>query len=195
MIKIETQIDYFWSDPHFHHPNVIKFYPNRPGKTIEEHSEELINIWNSTVQPVNAALIAGDFAYKCKKEQVIDTISRMNGSIYFIRGNHDCFWFPNTESEKDEIRFQCKKYNIYFLDHALLKKQPNTKYGIHVSHYPCESWEGQERGSLHLHGHLHGEESKLKGLKRFDCGIDNIYKLKGSYNPLSWEDVLLALEK
>ena len=39
------------SDTHFQHENILKFEPTRPGSTIQEHDEALIDNWNSVVKP------------------------------------------------------------------------------------------------------------------------------------------------
>lgn len=51
--------------------------------------------------------------------------------------------------------------------------------GIKVSlmHYPMMSWPDSCRGSLHLHGHIHGRKAynlqqKAEGIRRYDVGVD-----------------------
>ena len=45
-----------------------------------------------------------------------------------------------------------------------------------MSHYPIGSWNGQGRGSVHVHGHCHGSYQNTKG-RMLDVGWDNVGKL------------------
>lgn len=75
-------MDYFTSDTHFSHTNIIK-YCNRPFKSVEEMDEVLIANWNSVVKKTDQVFHLGDFGYNYKIAQ------RLNGHKHLIWGNHD----------------------------------------------------------------------------------------------------------
>jgi len=89
----------FWfsADTHFSHANMI-LYANRPFKTVEEMNETLIKKWNDRVKKTDTVFFLGDFCFKNgpngKKGEgenikAEEWISKLNGRIVFIKGNHD----------------------------------------------------------------------------------------------------------
>ena len=74
------------SDWHFNHKNILKYQPNRPGKTIEEMNSALIKHWNETVKPEDTIYHLGDFTFHKDPKEFID---QLNGNKIFILGNHD----------------------------------------------------------------------------------------------------------
>ena len=94
--------DFFTSDPHFYHTNIIK-HCNRPFANAEEMNAELIKRWNSKVKPGDRIFVMGDlfFGPVRSREQVEGILKQLNGNIVLIKGNHDGAWlrhFPKTES-------------------------------------------------------------------------------------------------
>ena len=79
--------NFYISDLHFGHANVIRF-DDRPFQTIEEHDEALIENWNSVVSKDDHVYIVGDFCFKNAKNVSAYT-NRLNGHLHLIRGNHD----------------------------------------------------------------------------------------------------------
>ena len=69
------------------HANIIK-YCNRPFETVERMNKEMIKKWNSVVKEGDKIYHLGDFIFG-KKDIAAEIISRLNGNIYLIKGNHD----------------------------------------------------------------------------------------------------------
>lgn len=78
---------FYTADLHFGHEAVIKF-SNRPFKTIEEHDNFIIHVWNDTVTDNDDIYIVGDFAYRNKISDET-YLRRLNGKKHLIIGNHD----------------------------------------------------------------------------------------------------------
>lgn len=78
---------YIISDTHFYHENIIK-YENRPFKTVDEMNKTMINRWNSKVKKDDLVYHLGDFGLSTK-ENLGNILSKLNGRIVFILGNHD----------------------------------------------------------------------------------------------------------
>ena len=46
-----------------------------------------------------------------------------------------------------------------------------------MCHYPFAEWNGAHRGSVNLHGHLHGSTSGLEKYRSKDVGMDATGKI------------------
>ncbi len=78
------------ADLHLGHTGVINYYsrPFPPGATAEM-DDVLIGNWNASLEPDRQVYYLGDFTYKADIETNLSYISKLNGSIVWIRGNHD----------------------------------------------------------------------------------------------------------
>lgn len=76
------------ADTHFGHANIIK-YCDRPFADIYEMTEVLVANWNSVVSPEDEVYMLGDFTLSKNKEIISKLVSRLNGNIYLVMGNHD----------------------------------------------------------------------------------------------------------
>lgn len=79
---------FYIADTHFGHANIIK-YCDRPFKDIYEMTEVLVNNWNSVVSEDDEVWFLGDFTLSHNKEIITKLVSRLNGHIYMVMGNHD----------------------------------------------------------------------------------------------------------
>ena len=80
-------MNYYISDLHFDHDNILAF-DGRPWATVEEMESELIRRWNSVVGKGDYVYILGDFCWG-KQDDWIRILNRLNGNKVLIRGNHD----------------------------------------------------------------------------------------------------------
>lgn len=82
-------MDFFTSDPHFGHKNIMRpDYCNRPWTTVEEMDEALIQRWNEVVGPDDHVFVLGDVSFH-KPARTKEIIARLNGTKYLVKGNHD----------------------------------------------------------------------------------------------------------
>jgi len=133
-------MNYYISDLHFGHANVIKFDP-RPFQSLKEMHQTIINNWNAVITPEDDVYILGDFAWK---EQIgIEIISQLVGRKYLIKGNHD----KPTE--------ELTAYFEWVKDYAMIR-DCNSK--VVLCHYPIAHWNHQYRNSVHLYGHVHNTQ-------------------------------------
>jgi len=80
--------DFFTSDHHFYHRNIID-YCKRGFATVEEMHEMMIARWNETVGPNDLVYHLGDFGMG-NATKLRAVFERLNGKVVLIRGNHDC---------------------------------------------------------------------------------------------------------
>ena len=75
-------MNYYISDLHFDHKNVIKF-DNRPFSDVEEMNQALINNWNSVVQNNDTVYILGDFCWG-KADRWMEILKQLKGQKVLI---------------------------------------------------------------------------------------------------------------
>lgn len=155
---------FFTSDTHFSHFNVIK-YAKRPFVNVDEMNEEMINRWNAVVTKSDFVYHLGDFAFEKDEAKLIWIISRLNGEIHLIEGNHD-----NKMSSK------VKKQFASISPFKELKVVDPDGWGGHQSvtlcHYALRTWNKSHFGSYSLFGHSHGSLPDDNNALSLDVGVD-----------------------
>ena len=147
------------ADIHFGHSNIIKYCPDsRPFETSEEMDEKIISNWNSVVTNDDCTYIVGDVAF-CNATKASELLNRLNGLKILVIGNHD------HKLVHQDIFREC------FIDINDYLEIYFDKTFVKLFHYPIESWNGMNQGSIHLHGHKHGSLTKTNG-KIKDIGMD-----------------------
>lgn len=126
---------YLIADTHFNHDNIIK-YCNRPFRDIEEMNNTIINNWNSIVDKDDIVYHLGDFLLG---DNIKEFLSKLNGKIYLVRGNHD----------GKSITF----YNNIGLE-VVSTKTKLDEYKIILSHRPLEDNQ-IPNAYINIHGHIH----------------------------------------
>ncbi len=167
---------FFISDTHFGHKNVLKYdHATRPFSSIEEHDETIIRLWNETVPAQGNSIVyhLGDFAHN--KSVFSSIVPRLNGTIVWIRGNHD-----------DET---WKLRHMVSSAHEAKYIRCANKQRMYLSHYPMRSWRGSYVGAIHLHGHCHGALESIPWGKSMDVSA-NVIGLR----PISEEQVIERLK-
>lgn len=174
--KFNPEKVFFTSDTHFHHSNIIEFC-HRPWGDVKTHDLALIQNWNSKVPEDGIVFHLGDFVMTSNIEWTKELISKLNGEIYLIIGNHDYHNRMDREVIKPLFKGVYDVIEFTLLDY----------YNFILCHYPMMYW---KRGSYHLHGHVHsGPNSTAKEIvtehqMRYDVGVDN-----NNYAPVSFEEL------
>ena len=162
----ERQVSTFvFADTHFNDKKILR-YCRRPWVTVKEMNAALVAKWNAAVRPEDDVYFLGDFVYY---GSVSEWAHRLNGSIHFIRGNHD-----------HRIHLAPKRKVLQYRSHRFL-----------LVHNPVPvppGWDGWV-----IHGHTHNnrmdEYPFIDGMKRH---INVSAELVG-YTPVDL-DTLIALD-
>ena len=174
--------NFFTSDFHFGHTNILRFHPSRReacGVTPEEfendvdgsvrkHDEYLINLWNETIGKNDNVYYLGDLCFG-SEEYAESILSRLNGNKHLIIGNHDrnirkLDGYFEWTGQIREVKFKSDLY-------PYLK----TTLSLELCHYPLIAWNRRLHGTIMLHGHTHGGINQLNadsGELRIDVGFD-----------------------
>ena len=135
-------MNYYISDLHLGHANVIKF-DHRPFESLAQMHQTIIKNWNSVVTPEDDVYILGDFAFK--NESGLKIISQLVGRKYLIKGNHD------------RLTEELTAYFVWIKDYAIIQdKAQNTQ--VVMCHFPIAHWYNQYRHTVHLYGHVHNTQ-------------------------------------
>lgn len=161
---------YFITDPHWGHFNIITFEDNegricRPFSSIEEHDDLIIDNINKVVRPCDKLYVLGDVIMYRRNFTILDRI--ITKKRILIRGNHDIF--------------KLKDYLPYFKDIRAYKVMP--KHGIIFSHIPIHPCQLEGRFKLNVHGHCH---HNFIDDKRYM----NICPERIGYKPIELEEIL-----
>lgn len=144
--------NFYMSDTHFGHENIIKLDANngcRKFSSIEEHDNLIISNINKVVTTQDNLYFLGDISWKYA-EQTIEILKQINcKNLFAIKGNHD-------RALKDG---RVKKMFQGIYDYKTIKDGENT---VVMSHFPILFYEHQHRNSILLYGHVHNtREEKL----------------------------------
>lgn len=142
-------MDYFISDTHFFHENVIRF-DKRPFTCVEQMNAQMREWWNNTVSEKDRVYILGDFIWlPPSNPEYIKFTKSLNGKKVLIKGNHD-----NVEKFSSELK-NC------FEDIKSRKEIKLDKKRIIVDHYPLMMYRHDTDSNVfHFHGHTHVTEEQ-----------------------------------
>ena len=168
-------MDYLGYLTHYNHSNICRETTNwrkpdgsipmketRDFKSLEVMNDTIVNNINQCVKQDDILIHLGDWSFggfeyiRKFRERIICE------NIHLILGNHD----HHIENNKENIQSlfsSVSQYNTLVLG----------KINIRLFHYPIDSWDGLNKGYIHLHGHCHlSNDKKLGKGKRMDVGMD-----------------------
>lgn len=164
---------WFTSDWHFGHANIIKYQPNRlqefdlegADDPIMKMNEMMVRQWNSQVAPDDHVWFLGDFGMG-KIEHSLSYVSRLNGVIDVILGNHDRPHAIASRGEEKRAmwteRYLEAGFNSLQIDAAMeidgipviMNHFPYS--GDHSEEERYTNWRPKDDGKVLIHGHVHG---------------------------------------
>jgi len=178
------------SDIHFGHQNCIE-YCSRPFANVDEWKEKFIATWNRHVRPEDLGIFVGDIFFYHTKEQMKETLSRMNGRKILVKGNHDfehrIMMNAGFELSVDEMVMTIAGEKVTFSHYPfrmkpMLKAWVKTKalvkkglrwLGISTTPIYFEKYHTKrpvDRGQFLIHGHTHSKH-KING-RAIHVGVD-----------------------
>ncbi len=163
--------DFVSSDLHFGHPNILK-YCNRPFDTVNKMNNSLINNWNQIVGKEDTAYIIGDLSHCATYNQVASCVSRLNGNLHLILGNHDTF----TPWQYIEMGFSSVHTSFKYRD-------------VYMAHDPAVHT-ALPKGSILLCGHVHNWQPFNPNNRSTDPIIYNVGVDCHDFKPVKMDDIL-----
>lgn len=121
-------------------------------------TEFMANAINSVVLAKDTLYHLGDFAFGGLDNAVRFREMLNCRKVVLIAGNHDF----RLRRHKEFLRLFHEVYDLLEIKSCGLP--------VVLCHYPIESWARKKRGSVHLHGHSHGNCRRIP--RRKDVGVD-----------------------
>ena len=184
---------FFTSDFHMYHENVLKF-DNRPFNDVNEMHIAIEERWNDVVGPDDVVVYLGDlsFARGDDKSFVEGMMYNLNGTIHYVLGNHDKI----SDIKKISKFVSVQDYLEVNIKHMQADESLNGSYVkkntlFCCMHYPIFEWNKKHNGSIHLHGHSHGniytgaDSGYYDGRRAMDVGC-----MLTNYTPISYSEVI-----
>lgn len=175
-------MNYYISDLHFGHKNVIRF-DNRPFKDVDEMDAELIRLWNSKVSNDDNVYIIGDLCFRNGiQEQWY--IRQLKGHKHLILGNHDIKIQSNDEAMS------------YFESIDQIKIIKDAEKDIVLCHFPLASWPMENHSAWHIYGHVHGNRGSgdrtdaINFMRGRERALNAGCMLNG-FAPVSFEEMII----
>jgi calcineurin-like phosphoesterase family protein len=178
---------YFSSDLHINHVNICystsswnnKETSTRKFDSINQMNEAILCNINKIVDFNDHLFLLGDHLFRFKSVKDYETLFNrfICNNIYILFGNH---------CNRNNLKETCNNLEKIKFIGDYLEIEVGGKL-LCMFHYPVESWNDRHQTSYMLHGHEHGKNRTIP--RRLDVGIDNYFKLFGSYKPFSWKEI------
>lgn len=153
-----------FSDPHFGHDKEF-IWKARGFNSSREHDKAIIANHNSVVLPNDEVYLLGDAMMGVDYEYGLECISRLNGQLHMIRGNHD----TDQKVERYLTLPNVVQAGLYA---DMIKK---GKFSFYLSHYPTQLGDVilSKNGLWNLAGHTHNTDKFENGtVKCYNVALD-----------------------
>lgn len=161
-----------FSDAHFDHSNIIR-YCHRPFDSTRQMNQELLVNWNNTVKENDSIYFLGDMTYGRNRRPTDYWLGKLNGEIFYIRGNHD----TDAITRATIIH---NRYGIQFGDYKfLLMHDPHRPLGY-------DGWI--------IHGDKHNNNLKEYPFINQKNKTINVCSELVNYTPLGLDKIISLIE-
>lgn len=188
---------FFFSDPHYNHKNICRGTTTwnledhggsnavRDFDTVEEMNDKIVSDINNVVGRNDYLVCLGDWSFG-GVNSIWEFRSRIHClNVILVLGNHDekidnnalLPNYPHKVGAQDVFESVFGRLQLFVKS----DKKPTRAYDC--NHFPWTIWDQRHHERVHLFGHVHGNFTHPD--RALDVGIDNIFKIKGNYEPLS----------
>ena len=161
-----------FSDTHFDHKNIIR-YCNRPFRSTRMMNETMKKNWNNYVNENTTMYFLGDMSYGRHRHPIDYWLGKLNGEIFYIRGNHDTDVITRATVIHDRYGIKYKDYKF------LLMHDPHRPFGY-------QGWI--------IHGDKHNNNLRYYPFINQKNKTVNVCTELVNYTPLSLDKLILLIE-
>lgn len=149
-------MDWFTSDEHFNHENILRKFVFRPFPTVVAMNREIIDRHNARVSPGDTVYHLGDFKVSSAGQNFQGILKQLNGSHVFIQGNHDkrngvpahldcalmrtfgqTVLLAHRPKDVEELRAQGLKFDFAFVGHV----HATWKFSPGMANVGVDAWD------------------------------------------------------
>jgi|APHM01.1.fsa_nt_gi Predicted phosphoesterase or phosphohydrolase len=167
---------YVLSDTHFDHENIIE-YCDRPFRSVDEMNEQLVANWNGIVGEHDEVIFVGDLTIAGTAEAFLEWVTRLNGTISFVLGDHDHEVLTTLD-------------DVAIFEHLQFEYQGHEFYCIHDPEDAPRNWAGWL-----IHGHHHNNWPDKYPFVNPRGNLVNVSVELLGYAPLRLERLIRCLER
>lgn len=164
-------MDFVTSDWHFGHHGICGpegFCHTRAHfKDADSMDTYLINIINRTVGPEDTIYHLGDLSMNMKREKLLETLSKLNGQLRLVRGNHDDSTQMNYLKRNNYTMTDGRDKFVFYEVGTRIKSHRKTYY---LTHYPMVI-DPRNKSFRSICGDIH--EEAAEGSHTLNIGIDS----------------------
>lgn len=192
-------MDWISSDFHYGHLNMCSGVSTwksgmcRDFPIVKKMNDAIVEAINSRVQQYDTLYFLGDWSFNGIENIRIFRERIICENIILILGNHDTHIENNKAFENNYDVFKPKSTHELFKSIFPYLELKMGKQKIILHHHPIEHWRDAEKGSIMLHGHMHGAINNCEvntKFRRMDVGID--WK---EFRPYTLDEVITKLLK
>lgn len=169
-------MNYYISDLHFGHANVIKF-DERPFVDVDEMDRVMIERWNEIVGDNDDVYVVGDFCYR--SGHVAEWyLAKLKGRKHLVVGNHDWHTLQNG-----------KAVSMFASVDSMLEVEDCGRM-IVLCHYPMAEWRNSMRTTWHVYGNIHNRRGMTyEFMRTLDRALNAGAPVNG-YRPVSFDELI-----
>ena len=143
-------MNFYISDLHLYHLNIITKLDKRPFKNEDEMHEYIVEKWNEKISANDDVYIVGDLSFG-SGYLTNELLKRLKGRKHLVIGNHDAKLLRGNQIDRSLIQSIRDYYEI-----------DDGGRRVVISHYPMMFYNGQYRTDANgvaktymLYGHIH----------------------------------------
>ena len=169
-------MNYYISDLHFGHSNVIRF-DKRPFANVDEMDLKMIELWNMKVSPTDNVYIIGDICCRNSKPPHW-YLAQLTGHKHLVLGNHDIVVLKDKH---------CEQFLESINQMELISDDGKN---IFLCHYPICDWYKARHGSWLIYGHIHNKRGDAyEFMKTKDHALNASACING-YVPVNFDELV-----
>jgi calcineurin-like phosphoesterase family protein len=142
------------SDLHFFHRNIIT-YCNRPFEDEYMMNDEIVRVWNESVNDGDRVIVVGDLTAGLydRKDELAELVTRLRGDKVLVVGNHDHL------SKKVYLQMGFTDVRKFIIEDGILYTHKPATEGNSRS----LRLQSDYKPRLIVHGHIHAERPDIEG--------------------------------
>jgi calcineurin-like phosphoesterase family protein len=196
LIKKPGQNIWFTSDTHYDHSNICRAttkwidadHITRDYKSLDHMNDHLVEQINQNVKQDDILFHLGDFSFGGLNNVIQFRNRIVCNNIHLVLGNHDQH-IAKDQNNLKRLFSSVQEYlelDLRMYDDPIKQTKLVMKQDFVLMHYPIQSWNLMNHGSIHLHGHVHLPIYQRLGKgKMMDVGVEG-----NNMKPISITEVM-----